>query len=96
MNQAMTENVTDRSLWVRLLYMLLFSVLYSVGKFVLIAVVVFQFFHNLLSGDSNPQLLKFGQRLSAYLYQIMLFMTFNTEKYPYPFGEWPGKEDPAN
>ena len=93
MNQDLTEKLTDRSIWNRLLYMLLFSVLYGVGKFVLFAVVVFQFFHNLAAGESNPQLLTFGRHLSTYLYQIMLFMTFNSEQHPYPLGPWPDDQD---
>jgi hypothetical protein len=43
----------------------------------------------LFTGDTNERLLTLGQNLSTYVYQITLFLTFNSDEHPYPFGDWP-------
>lgn len=76
-------------LWIRGLYMLLFAVIYSVAELVVGAVVIIQFLMRLVLKEANRQLLDFGNSLSKYIYQILLFQTFNTEDKPFPFNEWP-------
>ena len=80
---------SEGTIWKRGLYMLLFAFLIGVVKFVAFSVVVLQFFLVLINGTPNAQLLVFGKSLSSYTYQIMLFLTFNSETQPYPFSEWP-------
>lgn len=86
---------TEPSIWKRLLYMLLFLIIYGVTEIVIYAVVIFQFFAVLITGQSNQQLLVFGQSLSTFVYQIMRFLTFNSEQLPFPIGAWP-KSTPAD
>ncbi len=91
-NKAYDMNtiVKDKSIWVRLLYMLLFAFLYSVAEFVIFAVVVYQFLHVLLTGgDKDERIANLGSQLSAYVYQILQFQTFNTETKPFPMEDWP-------
>lgn len=95
MSNEITENLKQQSTWMRGLYMLLFAVLYSLAEFVLIAVVVLQFLLKLFTGETNPRLLKLGQSLASYIYQIIEFLTFNSDYQPYPFGAWP-KKQPAS
>jgi len=77
------------TIWQRGLYMLLFAFLLGVAKFVVFAVVVLQFLFVLFNGAPNAQLLALGQSLSSYIYQIILFLTFNSEAHPYPLSDWP-------
>jgi len=79
------------NIWQRGLYMLLFAFLLGVAKFVVFTVVILQFLIVLLTEAPNAQLLQLGESLSAYIYQIMLFLTFNSEKRPYPFSDWPSR-----
>jgi len=73
-------------------YMILFAILLRLADIILIAVVVFQFILKLLTGDTNERLLKLGQHISTYIYQIALFLSFNSNQHPYPFGAWPKGE----
>ena len=79
------------TIWQRGIYMLLFGFLLGVAKFVVFTVVVLQFLFVLFTGSPNAQLLLLGQSLSSYLYQIVLFLTFNSEGRPYPFSDWPAQ-----
>jgi hypothetical protein len=70
-------------------------ILYSVSRVVVSVVVLLQFFWVLLSGETNKPLEKFGQSLATYTYQIIRYLTFNTEERPFPFDlDWPD-EPPA-
>lgn len=85
----MTPAIKKKSFWLRVLYMLLFVVIYGLAEVVVYTVVFIQFLFIAFSGKANTKLLKFGRNLSKYIYQIMLFLTFNSEQLPYPFGLWP-------
>ncbi|MFV2060966.1 MAG: DUF4389 domain-containing protein, partial [Gammaproteobacteria bacterium] len=69
------KHYKDRSVWKRGLYMLLFSFLLGVAKFVAFVVVLFLFLSVLFTGEPNDKLVKFGQSLSSYQYQILVFLT---------------------
>ena len=84
------------TIWKRGLYMLLFAFLIGVAKFITFSVVVLQFFLILVNGTPNDQLLTFGKSLSIYTYQIMLFLTFNSETQPYPISGWPSDNTALN
>jgi len=92
MNEEMKENIKQQSTWVRGLYMLMFSLFYSIAEFVLFVVVVFQFLLVLFTGESNPRLKKLGQSIATYIYQIIQYLTFNSDYQSYPFGAWPQGE----
>jgi len=94
MDENIKKNLRQGDTWKRGLYMLLFVIIYSIAEFVIAAVVLFQFLTVLFTGSTNAQVLAFGQSLSTYIYQIMRFMTFNSDVHPYPFGKWPEPAPP--
>ena len=83
------ENVSRRSIWIRLVFMIVMGIAYGVAEIVAFAVVVFQFLSSLFTGQHNERLARFGRNLGRYFQQITLFMTFATEEKPFPFGQWP-------
>jgi Domain of unknown function (DUF4389) len=91
MDPELKNNLAKRKTWMRGLYMLIFVVLYSVAEVVVGAVVVLQFLFTLFTGQTNARLILFGHDLSRYIYEVMLFMTFNSEELPFPFREWPAR-----
>ncbi len=96
MSNDVKENIKSQSTWKRGLYMLLYAVFYMLAEIVLAAVVIFQFLLQLFTGETNERLRKLGQSISTYAYQILVFLTFNSEYHPYPFGAWPtGEPRPA-
>jgi len=87
--ETLKQHVMDTAIWKRLLFMILFTILYSAAEVVLAVVVVFQFLTVLITGAKNNKVLSFGAQLSTYVYQVFSFLTFNTEVRPYPMGDWP-------
>ena len=86
----LAKNLKSKSIWIRLLFMLVITFLYSVSRIIVGAVVVVQFFWVLFTGDTNQKLQVFGKSLATYTNQIILYLTFNTEERPFPFDmDWP-------
>ena len=96
MSDDIKDNIKKQSTWMRGLYMLLFSIFYKIADLILFAVIIFQFILKVLTGDTNDRLRKLGQSISTYIYQVLQFLSFNSEQHPYPFGAWPkGEPRPA-
>jgi hypothetical protein len=91
MSEGIKENVTRRSIWLRLVFMIVLSMAYGVAELVTLAVVVFQFIASLFTGKPNDRLARFGLNLARYFQQITVFMTFTTEEKPFPFTSWPNE-----
>ena len=92
MDQETKNRLADRNIWVRALYMIIPVVAYSIGETLLVIISVFQFLSALVTGKVNESLQNFGANLSAYLYDILQFATFNSEDLPFPFSDWPEVE----
>lgn len=93
MKDEIKQRLQKTETWMRGLYMLLFIFIYGFAKFLIVLVMLFQFFSTVLTGNTNTQLLKFSQNLAKYVYQIIIFLTYNTEQRPFPFSAWPNVAD---
>ncbi len=88
MDQEINYNLTQVSTWKRIFYMLIFAAIGSLVRIMIWGVILLQVGSTLLTGKANPNILTFGKNLASYTYQILLFMTFNTETLPFPFSTW--------
>ena len=82
------------SIVLRVLWMLVFFLVWQVAQFVLGALVLVQLIYRLIYGAPNGGLMNFGDSLSLYLAQIGRFGTFHTEQKPWPFADWPAPRAP--
>jgi len=93
MDPEFKERVTAKPTWTRGLYILLFIVIYNIAEIVVYAVVILQFLFTLFSGDRNAQLQSLGKNLSTFIYQVFMYITYNSDERPYPFAPWPGDDN---
>lgn len=93
MKDEITENLKKIGTWKRLFFMLVFSIIISLVRILLWAVIILQVVSTLLTGSSNRNILNFGKNLSVYLYHILLFMTFTSDQLPFPFANWSFTEE---
>jgi hypothetical protein len=89
MTDELKQNIRRGSTWERLLYVILFVFIYSVAEAVLAAVVVVQFGFVLITAKPNEYLLRFGDTLSRFLYDVLRYFTFTSDHKPFPFAAWP-------
>lgn len=81
-------SVADK--WIRLLFIVLYVVLWQIAEIVLGVTVVIQFLWTLFAGTPNPSLREFGQRLGTWLRQVVDYLTYVGDAKPWPCGlEWP-------
>ena len=84
------KNVKSRSTWMRLVFMLISLALLAVSRVVTAAVVVIQFFTALITGKPNQKLKSWGHSLAIYSYEVVDYVTFNSDTRPFPFdADWP-------
>lgn len=79
----------EESIWLRLVFMILFAIVFNIAEFVLAVTAVVQFVCKAITGKVLTQGIVFGQHLATYVYEIMLFLTFRTDEMPWPFAPWP-------
>lgn len=86
------RHLKARSTWLRLVFMLVMVLCYAVARLAVTVVVVLLFFYVLFTGAPNPRLREVGLSLARYVYQIVEYLTFNTEVRPFPFdADWPSR-----
>ena len=93
MQEQINENLKKIETWKRIVFMLIYALIDSLVRLLLWLVIFLQTGSVLLTGSTNPNILDFGRNLSTYNYQILLFLTFSTEKLPFPFSEWNATPD---
>jgi hypothetical protein len=76
-------------LGIRVIYMLVFAVVFWLLCWILAATTLVQLVVRLLNGRPNADLTRFGGALARYARQVIEFLTFVTEFAPYPFAAWP-------
>jgi hypothetical protein len=89
MNENTEAPDSKRNIWMRGLFMLLMGIAFQVCGTLLCIVTIVQFVIMLLNDTPNRRLVSFGRSMGNYLRQIVNFLTFATEKMPFPFSEWP-------
>jgi hypothetical protein len=95
MNDETKTNVKNPETWKRVLYIVLFAIIFNVAEFVLAVIVVFQFFMTLFTGAPHARARDFGGQLGVYLEQVVRFLTYNSDEAPFPFADWPPGPAPA-
>lgn len=83
------EELRREALLLRILWMVLFSIVWQLAQFVLGGAVLLQLVLRLINGVPSTSLMAFGDSLGQYLAQIVRFGTFHTDEKPWPFADWP-------
>mgnify|MGYP002399235420 FL=1 len=73
----------------RVLYTILYLILIRFISMVLFVIAITQFIYSWIGKEPNKQLLQFTKNLSEYSKELVLYVSFNSDKKPWPSGEWP-------
>lgn len=88
------QELQRESILLRILWMVIFTIVWQLAEILLGAVVLLQLGYRLFYGAPNAGLLGFGDSLSQYLAQIGRYGSFHTEQKPWPFADWPAPRAP--
>lgn len=93
MNDSNSEAKYE-SILLRVLWMLVFLLVWQVAQFILGVLVLVQLIYRLIYGAPSASLMNFGDSLSQFLAQIGRFGSFHTDQKPWPFADWPAPRTP--
>lgn len=79
------DNHISTNPFVRLMFMIIFFALFGLVRFLVWILVVFQFLTHLFTGRVNVHIRYWGEALSKWIYDMLRFMTYSTERMPFPF-----------
>ncbi len=91
-------NVSEQSTkthlsWERILHMLVLTMAYAIAEAVLIGLITGQILFRMVSKEVNQPMCRLSKHLSDYLYQILLYLSFNSEEKPFPFHDWATRQE---
>ena len=89
MNTNVKENVKNIDVWIRGLFIIIFGVILYFLFGIIWLLVIFQFLTKVFTGDLNEHLSNFSKSLTRYAFQILNYITFQSEQRPFPFSPWP-------
>ncbi len=85
MRELPLEPQIPTNAFLRLLFMVIFFALFGAVRILAWLVVLFQFLSHLFTGRVTERGSRWGKALSDWIHQMLLFMTYNTERMPFPF-----------
>lgn len=89
---TVSEHAKNVDTWIRGLFIVVFAVIFYVLCTVIWVLVIFQFLMKVLTGTLNDNLMKFSSGLTSFAFQILRYITFQSEERPWPFSPWPSNQ----
>lgn len=86
--EQLKHNLQSTNQWMRILYMLLFWIILYVAMSVTGILIFIQVLFALITGKDNKNLRTLGKSLATFINQILLFLTYNDDRKPFPFAVW--------
>jgi hypothetical protein len=83
------QNLKNTNTWLRLFIMILFIIFFGAAISIFGLLLLFQIVFSLLTGKSNERVRIFSKRLTSYLYQILVYLSYTSDERPFPFSDWP-------
>ena len=86
--EQVKQNLQNTNQWIRIIYMVLFWIVLYFSMMVIGALIFIQVLFALITGSENKNLRNFSVDLTKYINQILLFLTYNEDRKPFPFSAW--------
>lgn len=93
--ESVKQNISNKSQWMRILYMILFAVILYLVMMLVTVVVIVQLLFALFTGKPNDDIGDFASDLSQYVYRIVAFLTYTDDRRPFPFNNWEEEMEPG-
>lgn len=95
MTDDVKKHVKSKTTWTRLIYLILYAIIFRVASIVLFAITIIQFLKALLTGSPFDRIQSFGGALAEYNKQLVAYLSYQSDEKPFPVGPWPPETPPA-
>lgn len=82
---SVKDNVKNVNIWLKGIFILVFSVILYVVGILVYLLAAFQFITKLITGELNHHVKNFAAVLTDYIMQVLAYITFQSEDRPFPF-----------
>lgn len=82
-----------KNIAIRLLYTMLFLIIFEILKIIIQVAVLFQYVYLLIAKTYSDPVRNFTNKVSVYAYKVLRYVTLNENKKPYPFQDFPQEMD---
>ena len=89
----MSEGDTKDHAILRVLYVIIFYLIYGLTDIVLLFITLVQTVLNLFGSGPSQSLRLFGSSMGQYVDQITQYLSYASEEKPFPFSDWPAPEN---
>ena len=93
MHQLEEIKASRKQIGIRLLYTVLYLIVFEVLKVVIQITTVFQFIYLLVTRKYSEPLRRFSNKVATYAYQVIRYLTLNANFRPFPFHDFPAEMD---
>ncbi len=94
MSEVEEQQPSRSKIAIRLLYTVLYLVVFEVLKAVFYVTVLFQYAYLLITRKYSQPLRNFSNKLAAYAFRVIRYTTLNEQVKPFPFQEFPPELEP--
>lgn len=91
-SSSLKEKLAKKDNWITLIFIILFAFINYFVQILSWGIAIFQWLSTLITNKPNERICEFGKQLSTYSYQILNFLTYNSNLRPFPFSDWPKRE----
>ena len=91
MHDELQVTTTRKQVAIRLLYTLLYVAIFEVVKTIILLITLFEYFFLLITLRHNEPARTFANRVAAYGYRVMRYLTLNDNQRPFPFADFPAE-----
>ena len=94
MNDELQVTTSRKQVAIRLLYTLLYVAIFELVKTIVLLITLFEYFILLITLRHNEPARTFGNKVAAYGYRVMRYLTLNETQRPFPFTDFPAELEP--
>jgi len=87
------DNFLKQGKWIRLFWMVSFSLVYYLSMTALWLIVFFQFLFVLITDKRSENISHVSLGFRNYMVQILDYLTYHSEEKPFPFSDFPKGQD---
>ena len=91
MPDELQVTTTRQQVAIRLLYTLLYMVIFELVKTIVILISLFEYFFLLVTLQHNEPARTFANKVATYGYRVMRYLTLNENQRPFPFSDFPAE-----
>ena len=95
-NATVVRKDKNSEVFSRIFYTILFALIGWVSLWIFTFVVIIQFGFLLITGQVNKNLKGFNQEVGLFLYDMIKYLSFQTNRKPFPFRDWPYGDETEN